>query len=111
MTRDSSVGIAAYYGLDGRGFESRWGRDFPHLSIPALGPTQPPVQWVPGISRGLKRPGCGLDYPPPPTAEVKERVDLYLYSPFGPAWPFRRVIPVVLYMITNIGYVTVRHNL
>jgi len=31
---------------------SPWGRDFPHLSRPALGSTQPPVQWVPGISWG-----------------------------------------------------------
>ena len=50
--RDSSVGIATRYGLDGPGVESRWGRDFPHPSRPALGPTQPPVQWVPGLSCG-----------------------------------------------------------
>ena len=46
----SSVGIVTGYGLDDPGIESRWGLDFPHLSSVAQGPTQPPVQWVPGLS-------------------------------------------------------------
>ena len=50
--RVSSVGIATRYGLDGPGIESRWGRDFPHPSRPTLGPTQQPVQWVPGFYWG-----------------------------------------------------------
>ena len=49
---DSSVGIATRYGLDGPGIESRRGRDFPHPSRPPLWPTQPSIQWVPGLSRG-----------------------------------------------------------
>ena len=48
----STVSIATAYGLDGPAIESRWGRDFPHLSRLALRPTQPPVQWVPDLWRG-----------------------------------------------------------
>jgi hypothetical protein len=47
MGRDSVVGIATRYGLDGPGIESQWGRDFPHPSRPVLGPTHLPVKWVP----------------------------------------------------------------
>ena len=61
----SSVGIATGYGLDGPRIESRWGHDFPHLSRPALGPTHPPLQWVPGLSRGVKN-GRGVTLTPHP---------------------------------------------
>jgi hypothetical protein len=53
----SVFGVATGYGVDGPGIESRWGRDFPHLSRRALGLTQPPVQWVPGLSGGKERRG------------------------------------------------------
>jgi hypothetical protein len=59
----------------GSGFDPRQGqRIFPLTSVsrPALGPTQSPVQWVPGVlSSGVKaRPGHNADHSPPSSAEV-----------------------------------------
>ena len=79
---DSVVGVATGYELDGRGIESRWRWDLPHPSRPAPRPTHSLIQWVPGFP-GVKRLGCGVDYPPPSSAEVKEREVLYFYSPSG----------------------------
>jgi hypothetical protein len=36
---------------------------------------------------GVKQPGRGVDHQPPPSSKVKERVELYLSSPYGPSWP------------------------
>ena len=47
----SSVGIAADYGLDGPG-SNPGGDEIFRPSRPALGSTQLPVKWVPGLSRG-----------------------------------------------------------
>ena len=54
----SIIGIANGYRLHGPAIESQWGRYFPHLSRPALGPTQPPLQWVPSLSRGYRAAGA-----------------------------------------------------
>ena len=80
------MGIAPRYGLDGPGIESRWRRDFPRASRQALGAH--PVSYTTGTGSvpGVKRPGRGVDHPRPSSAEVKERVELYLYSPSGPSW-------------------------
>ena len=46
----SSVGIVTHYGLEVPGIESQWGWHFPPPSKPVLWPTQPSIQWVPGLS-------------------------------------------------------------
>ena len=84
VVRDDSVGITTSYGLDGPGFEPRWGGARFYA----------PVQTGPGTHAafctmgtwsfpGVKRPGRGVDHPPPSSAEVKERVELYFYSSPG----------------------------
>ena len=73
MCRDSSVGIATRYGLEIPGIESRRGRDFPHQ------PRGTPSNGYRVSYPEVKRPGRGVDHPPPSSAEIKERVELYIY--------------------------------
>jgi len=67
----SSVSIATDYGLDGPG-SNPGGYDIFRPFRPALGPTQPPVKWVPALSRDKVRPGCAADHSPPSSAAVME---------------------------------------
>jgi hypothetical protein len=82
----AGVGIAQWYSAGLRaGFVSRQGLGnflFTTASRPALGHTQPPIQWVSEVlSLGVKRPGREADHSPPSNAEVKEWVELYFHSP------------------------------
>jgi hypothetical protein len=84
----SSVGIATGYRLGGPGIESRWGLDFPHLSRPALGPTQSPVQWVPGLSPEEKTGRCVTVTPHPLPVPWSTKVKAI---PLLPLWAVRPV--------------------
>jgi DNA-binding sugar fermentation-stimulating protein len=66
--------------------------------IPVEARFSAPVQTGPGVHPasytmgtgsfpGVKRPGRGVDHRHSSSARVKERVELYLYSPSGPLWP------------------------
>jgi len=74
----SVVCRATAYGLDGPGIESRWGRNFPHLFRPTLRPTQPPVQWVPGLS-GAVRCGGGMTLTPHSLLVPRSKIE-YSYT-------------------------------
>jgi hypothetical protein len=68
------------------GFDSLWGLGiflFTTASRTALGPTQLPIQWVPGtLSLGVKCSGREADHSTPSSAEVKECVELYLHPQY-----------------------------
>jgi hypothetical protein len=83
---DSVVGVETVYGLDDLGIESRWERIF--RSCPNR-PRDPLSLLCNGyrVIPGGKAAGAWRYHPSPSRAEVKERVDLYSYSPSEHSWP------------------------
>ena len=80
--RDSSIGMATLYCLDGPGIEN-----FP--APVQTGPGTHPASYTMGTGSPpeVKQMGRGVHHPPPPKCRGQERVELYLYSPSGHSWP------------------------
>jgi len=99
VVRDSVFDMKTRYGLDGSRIESRGSAIFSFPSRQALGPTNPPVQWVPALVPWVKRPVHGTDHAPSSSTEVKERVELYLYSPLAlPCLLLGEIYPFVFFL-------------
>jgi len=52
-------------------------------------PWDPPSLWYKGYwvsCPRVQRPGSGFDHPPPSSPEIKNIIELYLCSCFGPSW-------------------------
>jgi hypothetical protein len=84
----------AHEKLNSAGLQAGWSgvrvpigaRNFSHHRV-QMGPTQPPIQWVPGaLSLGLKRPGREVNHAPPSSAEVKNPWSYVIYSHNTPSW-------------------------
>ena len=73
--------------VDGPGIESRGRARFSAPVQTGLAAHPASCTMGTGSFPGVKRPGPGADQPPPSSAEVEGRVELYLYSPSGPQWP------------------------
>jgi len=77
------------------------------------GPGAHPASYTIGTGSfaGVKRPGGGVNHPAPTSAEVKERVELYLYSLSGSSWPvlwwtLPLPLPLPLQYVVTFGAIT-----
>ena len=88
----SGLGYHSRYGLDGLEIEARWGA---RLFAPVqTGPGGHSASYTMGagfLSRPVNRQGRGVGHLTPSRAEVKERVELYLYSPLRAVMSCSRV--------------------
>jgi hypothetical protein len=82
----SSVGIATELRTGRSGSNPGEGEIFRPFR-PAVGPTQPPLKWVPGPSRYKVRPGRAADHSPTPSTEVMEEYSYTSAHPLGQTRP------------------------
>ena len=87
--------IATGYGLDGPGIESRWEARFsaPVQTGPGAHPASCTIR-TRSFPGGKKRPGRDADPLPSSSTVGHERVELYLYSPYGPYGLYRASVTV-----------------
>ena len=76
------AGIATRYGLDGPGINSGGDEIFGTCPDRSRGPPSLLYNGYRVYFPGVKQPGRRVHHPPPSSAKVKERLELYLYSPF-----------------------------
>jgi hypothetical protein len=89
MSRDSSVGIATGYGLEDRMIRVRFPAEAGNFSFRYLVQTSSgaqPASYPLGIGDSFSGGKSEADRSPPSSAEVKECVQLYLYSPNTSSW-------------------------
>jgi len=98
-----AVGIATRYWLNGPVIECRWGRDFPHPSRPALRPTQSPIQWLPGISRGQSGRGVTLTTHPHLAPRLKKEKSYTSTPPLDLRGLFYGRLYLYLYVINPLN--------
>jgi len=85
---------ATDYRLDGPGLNTGGGEIFCTCPDRPWGPSSLLYKWYRVFPRGKEWPGRDADPSPPSSAVVKERVELYLYSPYGPYGLYRASVPV-----------------
>ena len=98
MGRDSSVGIANRYGLDGTGIEFRWCR---HFSAPVqTGPGAQPDSYAMGNGSfsGVKRPGRSLDHSTHLVPTLKKELSYSSTPPLGLRGLFYGELHLYLYI-------------
>ena len=95
MGRNSAVGIATRYGMDGPAIESPWVTRFfaPFQTGHGTHPASYTVST--GSFRGVKRPGRGVDHPPHLALKLKNE---WSYVYLLPLWAF-----VACYRVNSIG--------